>query len=207
MPETLLSPALMSQPNIEHETIDKNLLTERRVLVDSMVQQRLVSEEFSRSGALDDFSIDETLGRDALSHILIGDDYGGGHHLPTIIELGVDGRQVASTVINPDNPNKNRAYYRGAQRVKENGVFTPKIFNITDSLGRVLEKTSGSNFFPNEWTTQEVLEAIVETSKQPGEHNPDRRAYIHNSEVNGVRVIVNTDDFTGKIVAARPGRK
>ena len=172
-----------------------------------MVRHGLISEEFSQSGALEAFSIDRTLGRDALPHILIGDEYGGTHHLPTIIGLGIDGRQIASTVINPNNPNKKRSDYRAAQKIQENGVYEARIVKITDGTGQVMEKAKGSSFFPNEWTTQDVLEAVISVSQQPGEHHPTRRAFTHTAKIKGVTVIVNTDDLTGKIVAARPGRK
>ena len=170
-----------------------------------MVARKLISQSFSDSGILDLFSLDEAKGRDALPHILIGDEYGGAHHLRTIDELEVEGRQVASTIARPVK-SKRPSYYRQAQKVQDNGVFRAKVVRIKGADGNLMEKETGSIFFPDEWTTQELLESVVEVSKTPGEHNPDTRAYTHKGTSRGVPMIVNTDDTTGKIVAARPER-
>ncbi len=52
-----------------------------------------------------------------------------------------------------------------------------------------------------------MLEAIIEVGQEPGTHNADSHAFTHKGVVKEVPMTVNTDDFTGKIVAARPERK
>jgi hypothetical protein len=209
MPETLTitheTPVAQPLPQ-QTEVQSGRLAAERQALVGSMVQHGLISEDFSRSGAIEAFSMDESLGWDALPHILVGDKYGGAHHLPTIVGLGVEGTQVYSTFVKPESPKKDRNYYKRSQGVRDNGVFEAKNVRISDETDRVMEKAHGSTFFPNEWTTQQVLEAIIATSQQPGTHNPDRHSRTHVGNVEGVTVTVITDDFTGKIVAAKPGR-
>lgn len=208
MPELPLTASLIATaPPEQSEAPVSKLMAERQALVGSLVVHGMISEEFSRSGALDRFAIDETLGRDALPHILIGDEYGGAHHLPTITGLDVEGRQVFSTVSNPDS-HKKRSDYRSAQRVQKSGVFEAKNVLITDRTGNAVRKAAGSKFFPNEWTSQDVLEAIIATAGQPPiQHTPDTRSYTHAAHVGGVNVVAYTDDLTGKIVAARPERK
>lgn len=189
-------------------TAPKNeMAAERERLVAAMVEKNLISKEFSESGALEAFEMNQASGVDAMRHILIGDETGGAHHLATILDLEIEGRQISAPIANPDKPNKGLDKYRKEQEMRPNGVYRAKGVLITDSAGQVFNKEGGSHFFPDSWTAQDVLEAAITVSKMPpSEHHPDFRSYTHKGEVKGVKVSVHVDDMTGKIRAAFPRR-
>jgi hypothetical protein len=168
------------------------------------VEKGLISEDFYNSGVLDAFDIDESTQEDELVHILVGNTQGGAHHLPTIVSLGIENVAVASTIYDPERPNKSPGDFRREQRVKDNGVYKALDVKILDRDGSVSRKDGGSSMFPNEWSTQKVLAAVYATSKAPGEHDVKRDAYRHETEVEGVKVVAYTDDKTGKIFQAWP---
>jgi hypothetical protein len=200
MPHPIKS-AHIATPMTEVVTSERSLARERQAFTNSLLEAGAISQEFVDSGALEQFSLNEQLGRDALPHILVGDEYGGAHHLPSILDSGADTQAVATIL-----GSKKMRHYRSSQRVRENGVYELRKVVINSKDGESVTKVAGSAFFPNEWTTQEVLEAIIAVSQKDGVHNPDNHAYGHEGEINGVRMVVNTDDFTRKIVAARPLR-
>jgi hypothetical protein len=177
---------------------------ERQHFALSLAEKGLVSEEFYHSGALDRFGSDEATGIDALSHILIGDDEGGAHHLSTIMALDIRGRTIASTLAEEARPHKTQAQLRGEQRVGHNGVFRANQVVIDGVNGVAYQKLRGSTMFPNEWSTQQVLESIVAAADSPGTYNPARESFTHVSEINGVSIQAITDAKTGKIITACP---
>ena len=170
----------------------------------SLVEKGLISEEFYQSGAVDSFFVDKKTGAAALLHILIGDEYGGAHHLPTILALEIPGREVASIIFDPENPNKSQSEFRKAQKAKLSGVFRAMHIEIADNDGTMLSKDKGSSMFPNEWNTQRVVESLIHVSKMPGELDEVRGSVVHVAEVDGVKLRVITDSNTGKIITGFP---
>src|ERR1035438_1456061 len=75
-----------------------SLQFERQQLSLDLVNKGLVSQEFYESGALESFAIDEPTQTDLLEHVLVGDDFGGGHHLPTLVALGWKNVTIASMI-------------------------------------------------------------------------------------------------------------
>jgi len=170
----------------------------------SLVEKGLISEEFFQSSAMEQFNYDEATGTDALSHILIGDETGGAHHLPSLLALGVDGRTIASMISDPARPDKRQSHFRKEQKVKPDGTYKALHIAVRGQDGIEYRKLNGSTMFPNEWNTQKVLESILAASDVPGTHDPIRESYAHLAEVDGVKVTVWTDDKTGKIITGFP---
>lgn len=180
---------------------------ERQHFALSLVEKGLISDEFYRSGALDRFGSDEATGGDALSHILIGDELGGMHHLPTVMELGIQGRTVSSLVGDANRPKVSYSKFRREQRVKDSGAYRALGVEIQGPDGTKFSKLEGSSMFPNDWTTEKVLQSIVTVADTPGKHDPERKSLFHEAEVDGVKVRVVTDEKTGKIITASPKQK
>jgi len=60
--------------------------------------------------------------------------------------------------------------------------------------------------FPNDWSTQDVLEAILNVADHDGISvgEDDNTRIIHKSVVNGVNIEVITSSSNGKILTAFP---
>ncbi len=176
---------------------------ERELFALALVENELISEPFYTSGALDVFDIDKVRGGDALIHILVGNKYSGGHHLPTIVNLDMEGRFIGSKIYS-NNKNNSLPKLRTKQKVNSNGVYRALQFSMISNVGDLKTKHRGSTMFPNEWTTQEVLESIIEISKSNKMYDYYRDVYSHDGEVRGVKLRVITDERTGKIIKAWP---
>jgi hypothetical protein len=179
----------------------------RQQLLLKLVDAGLITKEFYASGVAEEFAVDEALHRDALTHMLVGDETGGVHHLPTLIALGVDNVIVASVINDPLNPKKPLRRFRREQRIRENGVFVAKDVQIKGADGSIYKKDGGSAMFPSEWSTQQVLETVLATSQTLGQVDEDRATTFHAAEINGVKVIAITDNKTGKIITGFPRRE
>lgn len=179
----------------------------REELVGALVTQNMISKEYADSGALEAFQIDEQTGSDALRHVLIGDDNGGAHHLRSLMELDLPTRRVASAYIDPtaDDAQRTRSKYRRGQSVRSNGTFRSNIVVIDEGKGE-MEKVGGSAMFPNEWSSEKVIDSIRQVgSTLPDAYDADRSdKAIHNGEIDGVRIRVITNPKTGKIVTGFP---
>jgi hypothetical protein len=107
-------------------------------------------------------------------------------------------RVVASSIKVSDNHGRNNL--RKKQSIRSNGVFRPKIVEINGQ-----EKLAGSAMFPNEWSTEDVVKAIVKVAKSaPEKHDFERASYTHNGEVDRVQISVITGENSGKIITASP---
>ncbi len=197
-----------SSPQGGGEDIDQGaMLVERQNLASALLANGLISQEFYDSGALDYFLLNEQAQFDGLSHILLGDERGGAHHLRTLQVLGVDSLEVASAVKDPRFPGKSFARVVREQAVRDNGVYRPMhIVSAREQDGHTvrLTKEGGSTMFPDEWSTQEVLEAIIEVSKMDGVPSAQDDAEMHEGTVRGVRMRVFTQPTTGKIMSGVP---
>jgi hypothetical protein len=193
------SQSVEAQPfNIE--ALEQN----RQAFVGELTGKGLISKEFAESGVLDSFMIDPMTGNDSLKHILVGDEFGGLHHLATVMQLEIPGRSVGSVIYDPSKPSKKLSEYRGNQKVKPSGVYKSQDVRITAESGQEIEKIGSSSMFPNEWSTEDVLRAIVETTKVPGEYSPEKELTEHTAEFNGVKIRAHTTN-DGKIRSAIPG--
>lgn len=171
-----------------------------------LVESQMISQEFKDSGALEHFDISPEYGSDALIHTLVGDETGGAHHLPTAISIGREGVSFASVIADEKRPDKSAAKFRKEQKIRENGTFTVLNLHTVDAVGKTHKKEDKSSMFPNEWSTEEVLAAIVDT-KTTGdrtETDPIRNSYKCTKEVQGVKVIAVVDAQTDKIITACP---
>jgi hypothetical protein len=184
----------------------------RTHLVGALVTKQLISADYAASGALDSFHIDGLTDSDSLRHILIGDQNGGAHHLPTIIGLEVEGRTIASKYARGVNPGNSESYYPGRkdyqddQAVQINGVYKAKDVQITKD-GKKLEKLSGSTMFPDTWNVEKVLEAVKEvgrTEQLDAKNIGQVSLTMHRGEVDGVDIKVTKHAKSGKIVTAFP---
>jgi len=173
-----------------------------------MVDKGLISESFYSSGAAESFVIDEETQIDALAHLLIGDEYGGAHHLPTLMELGSSDVIIASSIVVDESRGRHKtpARLRKDQKIDGNGVFKVLDVSVKDGEGNIVRKDGGSTMFPLEWSTQEVLEAVIATSQTEGKAIEGQDLNKHLTEVNGVKVVAITEATSGKIVSAYPRR-
>jgi hypothetical protein len=210
MPETLTSPAIdPAQYEVLETMRAQDLITEARYNREEfslgLVGNGLVSKEFYTSGKMDAFELNEMTGKDSLTHLLVGDGRGGGHHLPTMMALETKGVTVASQVHDPKNPGVGTDDFRRRQEVRRNGSYQALQVEVTDPrTGRGMKKLGGSSMFPNEWSTQDVLEAVVQVSRTKGKYDEVRRSNTHQATVNGVTIRAATDKKTGKILTAYP---
>ncbi|MEI9913811.1 MAG: EndoU domain-containing protein [Candidatus Saccharibacteria bacterium] len=181
---------------------------ERQKLLLGMVDKGLISESFYSSGAAESFVIDEETKVDAIAHLLIGDEYGGAHHLPSLLELGSGDITIASTIAARDGSVKHATpgRLRQDQKLGGNGVFKALEVSIKDREGNTVRKDGGSTMFPLEWSTQDVLEAVIATSQTEGTAIEGQDINKHLAEVNGVKVVAITDAMSGKIISAYPRR-
>ncbi len=161
----------------------------------SLLKKGLISQKFYDSGKMNAFAVDENTGIYRLKHMLEGDETGGLHHLPTVIALGTEGRTVGSKIYNPANPTKKRRDYRSEQKERENGVFQAYTVEVTSDDGEVYAKDHGSFMFPNEWSTQQVIESVIAATGENGvwEYDPQRDTTIHKAMINGVPVCAVTE--------------
>jgi Bacterial EndoU nuclease len=174
-----------------------------------MFEKGLISEDFYESGALDLFELNAKTGYDALKHILIGSNRGGLHHLPTNIEIGNVDTKISSSIGSFKLTSKPLSKHRSSQKIKDNGVYRAGDIVIETDDGNRHIKKAGSNMFPNDWTTQQVLESILLVAKEPGQlvgqeiNNP---RIIHRGNINDVNIEVITSPDTGNVITAFPIR-
>lgn len=209
--------AVLADPNVDTLPQLDILAENRRQFVDALVQKALIGTEFAESGVLEQFDIDQKTGVDALPHILVGDRTGGFHHAPSAASLGLS-RTIGSWTYNPDASMKAVPWQeqyltlKVKQTVRQTGVYYAKRIGfgtgeVDPGTGeeRIRLKSGGSNMFPDEWTAQQVLLAIVETvntgSKRLAKEG-DR--YIYNQTINGVPIQAMTQVSNGKILIAYP---
>jgi hypothetical protein len=208
MTEILTQQEAYSQPLDQEVGLEQMspLQLERQQLSLALVDKNLIPGELYESGALENFAIDEATQTDALKHLLTGDENGGAHHLPTLIELGVENVSIAS-MIQPQESLKRQmspGLLRKEQKIKENGTFKALDIRVSDTNGNTLRKVGGSTMFPNEWSTQQVIESILQASQVPGEEVEDKNITRHTSKINGVKIVAVTDNKTGKILTGYP---
>jgi hypothetical protein len=172
----------------------------------AMVEKGLISQEFYESGALERFNLNLDNGHDSLKHILIGSDRGGLHHLSSHVELGNKKTKIASSIGGFKKSSKSLSKHRSSQKIKENGVYRAGDIVISSHENQRFIKRAGSTMFPNDWSTQDVLEAILNVANQDGISvgEDDNMRIIHKSVVNGVNIEVITSSSNGKILTAFP---
>jgi hypothetical protein len=172
----------------------------------AMVEKGLISQEFYESGALERFNLNLDNGHDSLKHILIGSDRGGLHHLSSHVELGNKKTKIASSIGGFKKSSKPLSKHRSSQKIKENGVYRAGDIVIASNKNQRFIKRAGSTMFPNDWSTQDVLEAILNVANQDGISvgEDDNMRIIHKSVVNGVNIEVITSSSNGKILTAFP---
>lgn len=167
---------------------------QRLAFVSDLVSQKLITPEFSESGVLDYFRLDATSG-DALKHILVGNEQGGSHHVPTMFAL--DSEAVVESTL--DQPNTIPAgRFRYNQRVRKN-----REFGVYDVVSHGKLKPGLTSMFPNEWSTQTVIEAIAESLALPGRPLDERGTIVHEKKVGGVKVRTITD-LDGLVITSSP---
>lgn len=208
MAETLTAEVLPQLYNPEA------LKQQRDAFVENMVNTGVMSEEFAKSGVLDRFAYDVPHEVDSLMHILVGDKTGGLHHLRTVMDLGVEDREVSSELYDANRPDRGVSSFKKEQKVLSSGVYgANNVAIIVDGIRyRKLttsddkDISSGSNMFPNEWTAQDVLAAVLQVADEPpieGANN-GLPTQIHDGHVNDVRIRVITDKANGEILTAFP---
>ncbi len=207
-------------PTINHETRPfrrsenrtGQMEFKRANFVSSLREKRLISEDLINSGGLDLFLINPKVGYDGLIHILIGDRRGGAHHLPTILALEAEGRTIASKIYDPSRKTTRTGELMSRelqyelnkkdQQTRENGVYTCRIV-IFENDGKIYEKLFGSSMFPDTWSTEKVIKAILETYRN-GWKTVELDTIIHEATIDGVKIRVVSDARTGKIKTAMP---
>lgn len=110
---------------------------------------------------------------------------------------------------------RERNNYRKLQRVREDGIFRACdiVIDGVISVARLRDTTipspnpaeDGSSFFPSEWSTQEVIEAILRVDAQDdGTNNPnDEDKYVLDYTIDNISIrVVKYKD--GTIVSAYP---
>lgn len=197
-----LAPSINPEANQSPTGMEK-LIHARHEFTDKLVEKGLISEEFVRSGALQMFALDAKSGRDGLSHMLVGDLSGGAHHLPTILEM--EARTIVYTKLERIN---SFLEAKARHSVQPTGEFYANGIKIKGRpgkrRGKYFTKLNGSSFFPNEWTTEDVLRsALTVLRTSPGRKISDKNEYNHQGYVNGVaiRVVANNN---GRILSAFP---
>jgi hypothetical protein len=187
-------PQQLVGPSVAEQTLTEN----RADFVNQLVACDVISTELEASGALDRFIIDPQADYDALSHILIGDEQGGAHHLQTIMIMNVPDRMIASQLTGSKTLSDGKLQRR--QAVQADGTFHPRQIVIDGK-----EKMLGSAMFPNEWSTENVIESLLAVSMlAPSQHDRERGTFIHEGIVGGVGIRVICDEKTGKIVTGFP---
>ena len=189
-----------------NEETTSNIEFKRQQVMLSFIEKGLITEDFYKSGAIEVFDIDNNLGRDALLHMLVGDEYGGAHHIPSIMALDSSPVRIAS--LSQDDGRLRRTYSKGdlrrEQTERSNGVFKSLDVLVVDDEGRELQKSGGSVMFPNDWNTEKVIRAVIKVSQVPGEIRQDNHAIKHIAKVDDVQIIVVTDIISGKILTGFP---
>lgn len=213
--------AIDSMPRLTASELDlASLQAERDSFTGELVDRGLMTQEFAASGAMDSFLLDPMSGHDSVRHILIGDSTGGCHHLRSVMELGVDGRIVASEVYDPNRPERRRSSFVREQRIRyPEEVYGVNVVGVEEGgkmywkqttkthNGKELTVNSGSSMFPDEWSAEQVLRAVMEVAALPAKPDAEsgrRPVSIHDARVDGVRIRVIVDNNTGKIITASP---
>lgn len=119
----------------EGETLTLEEMKQRRSeFANSLVEHGQMDREFIESGALDKFEMSPELG-DGLRHMLIGDKWGGFHHLPSVVELSIPGRVAASKI---DDPREREEF---VERKKEESFYPfSKSRHYPGRLGKYLDE-------------------------------------------------------------------
>lgn len=180
-----------------HESIALSALSE------GLGRKRLAADLID-VGLIQDHQVIEEFPGDA-RHILIGDGRsGGGHHLASILALGVDDRVIASQIaqIN-EGPIRTLPALRKKQKLRDNGQYRANIVQIG-----LMSKNEGSSMFPDTWSAEDILKAVTEVSgtgpvKTGGE--PFTPYSIHREVINEVRIqVIVSHLFKKHIRAAYP---
>lgn len=189
------------------------LLARREDFVSTLVQNGLVSQDFVETGIMNRFAIHPDNGLDALMHVLVGDMDGGAHHLATIASLGIAGRELACRIHKPESSDgwgKQYRKYRQEQQPKDSGTYKVlhvHIHGLDHSTGEHITyaKSGGSSMFPDSWSTEQVLEALVAVADtEPTRHDEERHSFTHVAEVGGVKIQVVTNELDGRIITGCP---
>ncbi len=190
----------IERPDIEINNIE----IQREELSLALVEKHLISQAMYESGALDAFAIYSETQTDCLKHLLIGDENGGAHHLPTLLEVG-DGNVTVGSMIQPQESLRRKltsGELRREQKVKDSGMFKVLDIRIKDKQGKILRKMGGSTMFPSEWSTEKVISSIIDITKIPGETRGDVTRHV--GEIDGVKIMAVTSNLTGKILTGFP---
>lgn len=193
--------------NNEPDSSVDSMHESRNQFTNKLVDKGLIRQEFAQSGYLDRFNFDEQTGVDALKHILVGSSRGGLHHVPTLIGIDSGGAAVSSVISNASQPEKPLSRFIRAQRAEHGMSFKSESVQLGEGNGKSFYKDRGSTMFPNEWSTEKVISAIVHTANQPGLEYVDYRNDIrvkHLETIDNVRLTVITLKKTGKILSAFP---
>ena len=202
--------SILNKEIISSDSQESNILSSAQIgrsqFELAMVEKGLISQEFYESGALERFNLNLDNGHDSLKHILIGSDRGGLHHLSSHVELGNKKTKIASSIGGFKKSSKPLSKHRSSQKIKENGVYRAGDIVISSHENQRFIKRAGSTMFPNDWSTQDVLEAILNVANQDGISvgGDDNMRIIHKSVVNGVNIEVITSSSNGKILTAFP---
>lgn len=203
-------------PGIPYDTLEAASLQQaleqrRHQFVDELVTKGLISDEFARSGMLEQFDISQETGKDTLIHIFRGDWRGGIHHLSTYIALDSSGREVeVAARVADDSKDTTYEDLRGFQSAKGNGVYNLLHIRIRDTDPLTGERTeyikqTGSTMFPDQWSAEQIVRSIVVVAQtKPTKYDSERQVYTHTGLVDGVKIQVMSDEVTGKIIAAYP---
>ncbi len=222
MPETLYAPRPADAPEVPVPSmmprITPNMMAKKKaVSAEKRESRRELNAKFmdklAANGLLDEnFETSEVANRfvpGMLEHVLVGDHRGGAHHLPTLVALDKNGDStVASRIYDPSIP-ASREDQLFAARMKQgvltNGTFRPDVLRIAVD-GKTYKKAGIPSFFPNEWSTQQVIENIMAVANtEPVARNEERKNDVHEAVIDDVlvRVIVG---IGGKIVTTYPVR-
>lgn len=184
-------------------------LKEARVkLLADLVSAGSISAEFAQSDVPERFEINPAKGKDAIKHILVGDHDGGLHHIRTMMELDVPNRSIYSIISDPKKPEKTPKQFERDQKIRQNDTAKPLGVLIDGTLKydfKTKDKLCGSVLFPDSWSAEDVLCAVVlAVDNGEKEWDIERQSIVHTMDVEGVKVRAVTDLNTSKIITASP---
>lgn len=167
----------------------------RGVISDSLAESGLLETRFAPNRPRTPNSPYQVGG---LMHVLLGDANGGLHDVDTLYDAGLAGVGHDTKVVRISEKYAGKPDIRYGQ---------PVDVDNDGEIDRVdLKVAKGKTQFPEDWTTDEVLLAIIDVSERPAEPQDPKRPSeftYHFGDFNGVQIRV-VKDGEGKIVTAHP---
>jgi len=184
------------------------------VFIDLLHRTGVISTELFESGQLQSrFAPDQMVVRNGeehlaggLRHILLGDIVGGGHDVDTLEDVGIAGPGTDTIYIDPTDKGARRRAVTGATLEQRPDIrFGTGVDSDGDGQSDHVRLSfrHATSQFPENWTTDQVLTAVISASEESPRGMQNNGNFLRTGVIDGVPIIVITNP-DGLIVTGYP---